>query len=315
MKWPPSPLPTGTRIRPRRRHSPELRVQTRAPPGQIRCSDHIRLCQPIANIWPTVRRCVVCPVGRKSLNQRRGRPGQRQAPVEPMEVEVGGNPLPWGGHSARRGARGAMRFGLPGPPVLFHGVQEGGRLLRVGTKPRAIGEPQGPCAARRFAARSRTGRLRRVAQGRAVGREPPASAHASLHNHITRLRRLLDDPGRLRSVPSGYLLRIDEGELDVMPSSPGHRGACRTRRRDWGGPWASAPAALALWRGAPLTGLPPGLGGSPSSNGWRRHGCCPGVPVRGRAGRPRDVRGCTALGARTGRAGREFRFARRSTAS
>ncbi|MBK3580778.1 winged helix-turn-helix domain-containing protein, partial [Streptomyces sp. MBT65] len=32
------------------------------------------------------------------------------------------------------------------------------------------------------------------------GGAPPASAHASLHNHVTRLRRLLDDPERLRAV-------------------------------------------------------------------------------------------------------------------
>lgn len=36
------------------------------------------------------------------------------------------------------------------------------------------------------------------------GGAPPVSAQASLHNHVTRLRRLLDDPERLRAVPPGY---------------------------------------------------------------------------------------------------------------
>ncbi|WP_037661177.1 BTAD domain-containing putative transcriptional regulator, partial [Streptomyces aurantiacus] len=69
---------------------------------------------------------------------------------------------------------------------------------------------------------------------------PPASAHASLQNHVTRLRRLLDDPDRLRAVPPGYRLRVGDDELDVSVFD----------RRN-----AAARAALALWRGTPLSGL------------------------------------------------------------
>ncbi|MFF8018947.1 BTAD domain-containing putative transcriptional regulator [Streptomyces sp. NPDC007929] len=94
------------------------------------------------------------------------------------------------------------------------------------------------------------------------GGEPPVSAQASLHNHITRLRRLLDDPGRLRTVPSGYVLRIDEGELDVhvFDAHVTEARAAHTAR-DWSRVVRECAGALTLWRGAPLAGLPPEVGG------------------------------------------------------
>ncbi|MEU1516080.1 BTAD domain-containing putative transcriptional regulator [Streptomyces sp. NPDC005811] len=91
---------------------------------------------------------------------------------------------------------------------------------------------------------------------------PPASAHASLHNHVTRLRRLLDDPERLRAEPPGYRLRVEQGELDVhvferhLATARGAHAA-----RNWERVIAECAAALALWRGTPLTGLPADLGG------------------------------------------------------
>jgi DNA-binding SARP family transcriptional activator len=91
---------------------------------------------------------------------------------------------------------------------------------------------------------------------------PPASAHASLQNHVTRLRRLLDDPDRLRSVPPGYQLRVSEGELDVRLFETRIAAARAAHaRRDWERAVTEAVAALGLWRGTPLTGMPPGLGG------------------------------------------------------
>nr|WP_308122469.1 BTAD domain-containing putative transcriptional regulator [Streptomyces sp. WAC04114] len=94
------------------------------------------------------------------------------------------------------------------------------------------------------------------------GGEPPVSAQASLHNHIARLRRLLDDPGRLRTVPSGYVLRIDEGELDVhvFDAHVTQARAAHTAR-DWRRVVRECSGALALWRGAPLAGMPPEVGG------------------------------------------------------
>ncbi|MFC7867130.1 BTAD domain-containing putative transcriptional regulator [Streptomyces murinus] len=93
------------------------------------------------------------------------------------------------------------------------------------------------------------------------GDAPPASAQASLHNHVTRLRRLLDDPERLRSVPPGYLLRVDQGELDVDVFDALVTDARAAHaRQDWPGVVRSCTKALALWRGTPLSGLPD-LGG------------------------------------------------------
>ncbi|MFE1442814.1 BTAD domain-containing putative transcriptional regulator [Streptomyces sp. NPDC058739] len=94
------------------------------------------------------------------------------------------------------------------------------------------------------------------------GNEPPASAHASLHNHVTRLRRLLDDPERLRAVPPGYLLRVERGELDVDVFDA-HVAAARAAHAggDWQRTLRECAAALALWRGTPLGGLSSELGG------------------------------------------------------
>ena len=97
---------------------------------------------------------------------------------------------------------------------------------------------------------------------------PPPSATASLQNHVTRLRRQLgDDKGeRLRGVPSGYLLRVDPGELDATAFADGVETAREARLRlDWETVSDSCARALALWRGDPLDdlrsfgSLPPGL--------------------------------------------------------
>ncbi|MET8689525.1 BTAD domain-containing putative transcriptional regulator [Streptomyces sp. NPDC004732] len=93
---------------------------------------------------------------------------------------------------------------------------------------------------------------------------PPASAQASLQNHVTRLRRLLDDPQRLHAVPPGYRLRVGEGELDVRVFERLVRQARAAHaERDWARAAACATDALALWRGTPLSGLPDSLDGHP----------------------------------------------------
>jgi len=72
------------------------------------------------------------------------------------------------------------------------------------------------------------------------GDAPPASAQASLQNHLGRLRRELGD--RLVTRPPGYLLRVGDGELDLH----------RFQSLAVDGRWAEA---LALWRGPPLADL------------------------------------------------------------
>ncbi|MEV8316112.1 BTAD domain-containing putative transcriptional regulator [Streptomyces sp. NPDC059900] len=89
------------------------------------------------------------------------------------------------------------------------------------------------------------------------GGAPPASAHASLQNHVTRLRRLLDDPERLRAIPPGYRLRVADGELDVRVFEQlVTQARAAHAERDWRLCADSASAALGLWRGTPLGGLP-----------------------------------------------------------
>lgn len=152
----------------------------------------------------------------------------------------------------RSGLRSGLRFGLLGPTVVYDadGV------------PRPVNSAKGRVLL--TALLLEPGRVVsvEVLKDALWGGTPPASAHASLQNHVTRLRRILDDPDRLRSVPPGYQLRVSEGELDVRLFET-RIGAARAAhaRRDWERAVTEAAAALGLWRGTPLTGMPPGLGG------------------------------------------------------
>ncbi|WP_392964605.1 BTAD domain-containing putative transcriptional regulator [Streptomyces sp. LN245] len=148
--------------------------------------------------------------------------------------------------------RNGLRFGLLGPPVLY-GAE--GDIGSIGSrKMRAL----------LAALLLEPGRVVSVDVLRDAlwGGAPPASAQASLQNHVTRLRRLLDDPERLRAVPPGYVLRVGEGELDVRVFER-HATVARDAyaERDWERALRESTAALALWRGTPLSGLPPETGG------------------------------------------------------
>ncbi|MFF9086045.1 BTAD domain-containing putative transcriptional regulator [Streptomyces sp. NPDC014991] len=179
--------------------------------------------------------------------------------------------------------RGELRFGLLGPPVLYDrppygmsdvtspGSRESGRAdahVHPASRDaadhgvRAIGSPK--VRALLAALLLEPGRVVSVESLKDVlwGGAPPVSAQASLHNHVTRLRRLLDDPERLRAVSPGYMLRVDHGELDVhVFDALGTEARTAHARRDWPGVVRACTAALALWRGAPLSGLPADLGG------------------------------------------------------
>ncbi|MFJ3335220.1 BTAD domain-containing putative transcriptional regulator [Streptomyces sp. NPDC086766] len=162
-----------------------------------------------------------------------------------------------------------LRFGLLGPPVLYDPVP--GRPVVPGEfvpkdlplpAVRPIGSPK--VRALLAALLLEAGRVVSVEALKDAlwGGAPPASAQASLHNHVARLRRLLDDPERLRAVPPGYLLRVGQGELDLhvfearlAEARAAHAG------RDWARVVRACTAALALWRGAPLSGLPADMGG------------------------------------------------------
>ncbi|MFI9822235.1 BTAD domain-containing putative transcriptional regulator [Streptomyces sp. NPDC052013] len=161
----------------------------------------------------------------------------------------------WAGRQWCGVIRRELRFGLLGTPVLY--VTD-----RTGAAARDIGSPK----VRTLLA------VLLLGAGRAVSLEalkdamwggaPPPSAQPSLHNHVARLRRLLDEPDRLVTVPSGYLLRLGEGELDVHVFDS-YVAAARAAHAvgDWERVVHACTAALALWRGDPLAGLPPEVGG------------------------------------------------------
>ncbi|MBB5928583.1 AfsR/SARP family transcriptional regulator [Streptomyces echinatus] len=174
-----------------------------------------------------------------------------------------------------------LRFGLLGPPVLYdrtpYGISydpssgtsgsSGRPVERAGGDApdncvRAIGSPK--VRALLAALLLESGRVVSVESLKDAlwGGAPPVSAQASLHNHVTRLRRLLDDPERLRAVPPGYVLRVDQGELDVhVFDARVTEARAAHARRDWPGVVRACAAALALWRGTPLSGLPADFGG------------------------------------------------------
>ncbi|MEU5595520.1 BTAD domain-containing putative transcriptional regulator [Streptomyces sp. NPDC020298] len=180
-----------------------------------------------------------------------------------------------------------LRFGLLGPPVLYdraaygisyNAVEDAADPLvqdsrtshthdtgdRSGSAPsvRPIGSPK--VRALLAALLLEAGRVVSVDSLKDAlwGGAPPASARASLHNHVTRLRRILDDPERLRAVAPGYQLHVHDGELDVHVFDARVTEARAAHgRRDWAGVLRACTAALALWRGAPLSGLSAELGG------------------------------------------------------
>ncbi|MFG2607561.1 BTAD domain-containing putative transcriptional regulator [Streptomyces sp. NPDC048514] len=171
-----------------------------------------------------------------------------------------------------------LRFGLLGPPVLYDpfvsaesvasprdGAGEAARDVPEDSADdgvRPIGSPK--VRALLAALLLEPGRVVSVESLKDAlwGGMPPVSAQASLHNHVTRLRRLLDDPDRLRAVPPGYLLRVDHGELDVhvFDARVGEARGAHTLRQ-WPDVVRACMSALALWRGTPLSGLPADLGG------------------------------------------------------
>lgn len=168
--------------------------------------------------------------------------------AEPSRSAAGWDVPKGGGRKAAGGVmRYGLRFGLLGPPVLYD--TEGVARPIGGGKMRDL----------LVALLLQPGRVVSVeALKDALWRgAPPPSAQASLQNHVTRLRRLLDDPERLRAVPPGYQLRVQEGELDVHLFES-HVAAARTAHaeRDRMRALREARAALALWRGTPLGGLP-----------------------------------------------------------
>ena len=84
------------------------------------------------------------------------------------------------------------------------------------------------------------------------GEEPPETAQTALHGHVSALRKLLGSD-RIRTRPSGYLLQVSAGEVDVARFES--LVAQARERDDAGERSACLRKALALWRGEPLAEL------------------------------------------------------------
>jgi DNA-binding SARP family transcriptional activator/tetratricopeptide (TPR) repeat protein len=90
------------------------------------------------------------------------------------------------------------------------------------------------------------------------GEAPPASARATLQNYVKRLRQALAGTGpRIRTLPHGYLITVAAGELDVsrFEGLLGRAGKA-AEEGAWGRAAVQLRAALGLWRGEPLAGVP-----------------------------------------------------------
>ncbi|MFF4044341.1 BTAD domain-containing putative transcriptional regulator [Streptomyces sp. NPDC001816] len=141
-------------------------------------------------------------------------------------------------------------FGLLGPLVVHDGTQE---------RPLGSGKVRVLLAAL-LIHRNRT--ISKDGLKEALwGPNPPATADASLANHVARLRRHLallgDDPRRLAAEPPGYRLHVGDGELDVDVFEA-HVSAARQAylHQDWATAARRSADAMALWRGQPLADIP-----------------------------------------------------------
>jgi DNA-binding SARP family transcriptional activator len=94
------------------------------------------------------------------------------------------------------------------------------------------------------------------------GEHAPASAEGSVHTYVAGLRRALE-PDRtnrapsqvLASVGSGYVLRLADDQVDLT-AFESHLAAMREAAADPRTALEHVDAAIALWRGAPLSGIP-----------------------------------------------------------
>lgn len=135
----------------------------------------------------------------------------------------------------------SLRFGVLGPVTV---VRSGVEVPVTAAMPRAVLAALLLGANKPVPAR----RLESVLwQGGA-----PLRSGASLHNHVHRLRRQLGDSGRerIQTTPSGYVLQVRAGELDVHDFAELHERGGRARLdRNWPEVADALSAMLALWRG------------------------------------------------------------------
>jgi DNA-binding SARP family transcriptional activator len=96
------------------------------------------------------------------------------------------------------------------------------------------------------------------------GNVPPASAEGNLHTYMSRLRRALDPARSHRSSASllvsdatGYAIRIQSSDVDITVFEQACADATRSAaEEDFASVVESLDAALGLWRGDALSGVP-----------------------------------------------------------
>jgi DNA-binding SARP family transcriptional activator/tetratricopeptide (TPR) repeat protein len=96
---------------------------------------------------------------------------------------------------------------------------------------------------------------------------PPTGYQTTLRSHVMRLRRALPDDVAARIVarPPGYLIQIDQAELDVLQFDAACReAAAELRAERWTEASQAAIRGLNLWRGTPLVDVP----SQPLRDGW-----------------------------------------------
>ncbi|MFF0557005.1 BTAD domain-containing putative transcriptional regulator [Streptomyces sp. NPDC004266] len=143
-----------------------------------------------------------------------------------------------------------MRFGLLGSFVVED----------AGGAPRPVGTPKARALLAVLLMRPNSLVSWDTVKAAMWGESVPATARASLHNHVARLRRVLDTGGetesRIQVAPLGFRLRVGEDELDVTLFDD---FLCRARAarlaKDWTAVEALTGSGLALWRGEPLSDI------------------------------------------------------------
>ena len=88
------------------------------------------------------------------------------------------------------------------------------------------------------------------------GNDPPASAANSVQVYVSKLRKLLGGDGRLATQPPGYVLRVDNADVDLDAfEALLAAGRAALRAEAFEDAEASLARALALWRGPALADL------------------------------------------------------------
>jgi DNA-binding SARP family transcriptional activator len=158
-----------------------------------------------------------------------------------------------GGNGVTGGDAGALRVQLLGPVRAWRGEQE---LELGGPRRRAV---LGMLAMRANQVVSRSELIDGM-----WGEDPPASAVNSVHVYVAGLRRVLE-PRRAHRAPGqvlpasgpGYLLRLEPGQVDAETLDHHLTQAQRSPATgDLAAAARSLDAALGLWQGVPLSGIP-----------------------------------------------------------